>query len=131
MPPLPSRPQRQNIKIIDSDEVQGAGSWVKFKLMSVSERNEYRQLIQASQDLAKENEVSPDRIAANEAALRACMCKFIIGWNWVDDEGNDLPQPQNNPSVIDQLNQLEIELLMGIMLSDGVSAKKNGTLTSQ
>jgi len=42
---------------------------------------------------------------------------YIVGWNWVDDDGKDLPQPQDAPDIFDELTNDEItwltEHLMG------------------
>lgn len=36
------------------------------------------------------------------------MMRFIREWNWVDEHGQPLPQPVDDPSVVEQLTEAEL-----------------------
>ncbi len=88
-------PQRQNVKTVQSEAVQGADSWIKLRSMTVGE--------------AKQLMVEGDDQARGIAALG----KVISGWNWVDDNGAPLPQVSDDPTVIDRLTNDEIQFILG------------------
>lgn len=124
MPPITVRPVRQNIKTIASDALMGRGSWVKFRSMLVAEHTEYQSLIRGSQQLAQSKEATADDFDKNEKRLREIICGCVVEWNWVDNEGQDMPQPFNNPNIIELLTQEELTWLMESLLSSKAETKK-------
>jgi len=85
---------------VDSAEVQGEGSFVLLKRPSWSEMREY---------MEGKNEDDPEIYGKAFAKL------MVIDWNWVDDNGNPLPKPSDNPDVIDQLSIEESTFLMNAL----------------
>lgn len=85
---MPERKNKRTFRV-ESDAVQGEGSFVVFKRLTWEE---YKAL--------------PDGITAGDAAALA-----VVEWNWVDDAGKPLPLPSEQPEIIGQLMQEEIQFL--------------------
>jgi len=79
--------------------LQGAGSYVIFKALTVGEIKEIRET-RTEVDDGDAFEVGLDTIA-----------KHLIGWNWVDDDGDALPLPSEDPEVINLLTDDECTFL--------------------
>lgn len=63
--------------------------------------------------------------AATERHAREKLCQYVLDWNWVDDDGNDLPKPLGNPDVFKKLTGQEIKYLAeAVSGSDDLRAKK-------
>lgn len=101
-------PKRQSVKTHDSDEVQGDGSKVVLSSVKVREIRALRKL---------GDDPNFDEFEGGVALLS----KHIVKWNWVDDEGKPLPQPKEDPDVIDELTNEESEFLVGLL----IGASKN------
>ncbi len=78
-------------RMLDSSEIQGEGSFVKFKNLSIKE------VIQFTQSGGKPT----DKDAADMGM--ALLNQMIIDWNWVDDEDNPLPIPAETPGTLTSL----------------------------
>jgi len=84
---------------VDSSEIQGEGSFVKFRRLNYSEM---RPLLDKSETLLR-----IDIVAAS-----------IVGWNWVDDNGAPIPLPENDPDMMKTvLVQQEINWLIDALTS--------------
>ena len=86
-------PQRQRVKQVKSEEVQGADSWVKIRKPTVAEA---RELLGNAEPGAKFRQV-------------------VLDWNWVDDDGNPLPKPGDVPDITDLLTADEITFINGAL----------------
>ena len=84
---------------VDSTEVQGDDSYVILKAMTYGDSKAYFGRI-TSDDKSEQYQVG------NEL-----LVKMIQEWNWVDDEGNPLPLPKDDPTVLDKLPIEEIVFL--------------------
>ncbi len=104
--------QRQAIYTIKSDAVQGEGSYVKMRAILYGEAKRLRRDIEGMDDDAK--------MAANEALL----ISHVVAWDWVDDEGQPLPIPKDDPAVLDRLTAQELAFL-GEAISGESAASKN------
>src|SRR5690554_2415020 len=99
-------PTRKRIRQINTEELQGEGSFVCVKRVTVGEAEEFR-AINSRKFQAPEGEITPEQLAEQEERFnqqkeddaQEFLSRFIVSWNWVDDEGNPLPQPHNNPEV--------------------------------
>lgn len=96
-------PTRQTTKRAASDKIQGEGSYVIFKRVTVGE---FRSL---------QNEQGEKSLI--EVGLQLIET-HLIDWNWVDDEGKTLPLPSEDPSVIDNLYDEEATFLAEALLGD-------------
>lgn len=90
-------PVRQRIKRFVSNEVQGEGSWIEIRGNTVNENK-------ALQELKDD----PD---AYQAASEENFAARIVRWNWVDDDGNLLPLPSENPDIADALTEWELQFI--------------------
>lgn len=93
-------PKRQSTKRVDSAAVQGAGSWVDVRRIT------YGMGIDA-QSLQGVTETP-----VLDEFNRKLITYLVAGWNWVDEDGNELPLPEAAPSVIDGLLDTEVLWLM-------------------
>lgn len=90
--------ERQATRRVPSESVQGEGSFVVFAKMKWGEAKKIR--AQAKDPEVDETEFMQD-----------CLVKYIKDWDWVDDDGNRLPVPKDDPGVIDELTAQEIKFL--------------------
>lgn len=119
-------PERQRTKKHDSKEVQGAGSYVIIRAITVKGAKLLQK--QAAQPVIPDDASAADwlRIESEHAELVAqltneFMADSIMEWNWVDDEGKPLAQPKDDPTVLDELTPEEIGFLSDHM--GGMGAK--------
>jgi len=71
---------------VATESVQGEGSWVELRGTTVGE-------VRA----ARAGELDDDQL----------ILKHVVGWNWVDDKGHDLPLPKDEPGIVDTLTAEE------------------------
>ena len=89
---------------IKTPEIQGDDSWVEVIPFVVEER-----------------------FSLPKAFDRRDMLKrHVIGWNWVDGDGEALAQPADDPEVFNQLTTFELVALSDVVLGfPGVDDLKN------
>lgn len=104
-------PERQRVRKLPSPAVQGADSWVQIKAITVGEAKRLQRLSGAD-----ESEV--------DAASRKLMSEYVLDWNWVDDVGNPLPKPHENPDVFDFLTPAEVQFIANALGGGGDDKKK-------
>lgn len=98
-------PQRKSVRKLDAREIQGEGAWVKVSAVKVGEIRKIRKLREKEEGDSFERSLD---LAA----------KHILSWNLVDDDGNPLPQPQKDPSVIDDLTEEEATWIILRLMSN-------------
>jgi len=76
---------------VSTESVQGEGSYVELRGVTVGESR-----------AARAGELDDD------ALIRA----HVTGWNWVDDEGNPLPQVADEPDVVALLTAEEARVIV-------------------
>lgn len=103
---------RQNIKRVASEAVQGEGSWVSVKALTLGE----------SKQIAAEVEAAADNQAVRIALTERLIQDRVVAWTWVDDEGNDLPLPKDSPDVVDMLTTDEV-LFLGRAINGSIDPK--------
>lgn len=96
-------PKRQSVKKHDTSEVQGEDSYAVLSAVKVKEIRVIRKLAKTENFDEFEGGVS-------------LLAKHVIGWNWVDDDGEPLPIPKDNPEVIDELTDDESKFLVNLMM---------------
>lgn len=124
--------QRQRSQRVSSEVVQGKGSYVIVRRLTLDEARQYQQ------EASSEYEVNDDLSDAENKALQAAfnearevrsrelLSRFIIEWDWVDDDGNPLPQPKTDPDVFLKLTDLEFQFLSRC-LTDMSELEKKGS----
>jgi len=130
---MPSRKVKKRIK---TEEVQGKDSYVVMTSLKVYEmrslrkkqadsrkqRNDYQKTLQAYSAALESGKTTadlvipeePDYIDPVEEGLEL-LKQHVIEWNWVDDEGEPLPQPKDDPEVIYQMTDDETKFLTEIL----------------
>ena len=104
--------KRQNVRKTMTPNLQGPGSFVEFKRFTYGESKAIREAAAAHAD---------DENWQQEESLRV-LAEHLIAWNWVDDDGNALPLPKDDPAVLDQLTDEEVKFLIGLF-GDKTDAK--------
>lgn len=85
-------PERINKKFrkVDSADVQGEGSWVIVRNIGFE--------IIKSQNITELQNSDQNMDLAYQAAK-----SILYEWNWVNDEGEPMPQPKDNRDIFDEL----------------------------
>lgn len=91
-------PKRQNLRRFPSEEVQGEDSYVVVSRLTVGEAREADRLRKADDTDSFE-------------AISKFYRDHVHAWNWVDDDGEPLPLPKDDPAVIDMLTDREFEFV--------------------
>jgi len=95
-------PQRKSARRLDSTEVQGEGSWVELR------RPKGRDIKAA---MRRSTETADAEALEKYDASQELLRDHVMAWNWVDDDGEPLAQPQEGPEVWDELTIQEIKFL--------------------
>lgn len=103
-------PERQNRRRVSSPAVQGEDSWIEITRLTMKEARE----IEAKKD-------DPDVDAYTEVAK--IFQRYIVGWNWVNDDGVPLPLPKDNIDVIGDLTDQEFEFISEALTGDEAKQK--------
>jgi len=106
-------PKRKNIFRVDSGEVQGEDSYVVLRRPSWGAQKLFDQALQ-EQNVVEMTE-----------KIERLLCECIKEWNWVDDDGNPLPTPHEDPSVLDRLVDTEITFLIQTLQRSARKKRKN------
>jgi hypothetical protein len=105
-------PQRNREKIVYGGP-QGDDAFVKLRMPTTEEIN-------AFQRISAEQSGTLDEL---ESAAREHIAKFILEWNYVDDDGAPLPQPHNNPDVFEQILGVEFQHIYAAWLGKDTATK--------
>jgi len=104
---MPERKNKSQRKV-ESDQVQGEGSYVIIRTPTLEDvRNLW--------DAGIED-------GSSEFGFKM-LEKIVIDWNWVDDEGKPLPNPIENPSMIEHLPIQELVFLLNAAGLRGLAQK--------
>lgn len=103
-------PRRVSIKTVNAEEIQGEGAYIKFTPLKVKEIREIR----GARD-------DPDRDSF-EAGMEM-LTRHVAEWNLVDDEGQPLPLPSEDPEVINDLTDEEATFM--VLQLTGSDQQKN------
>lgn len=122
--------QRLRERRVNSEVVQGAHSYVRIKRITLDEAREFREkgreTFTPDPDLTDEqnDQAKIDFDNAREVTAREQISKYIIEWDWVDDDGKPMPQPLNNPDAFKSLTDLEWAFLQGALTDTSDLEKK-------
>ena len=96
---------------VDSEKVQGEGSFVVIKRMT------WGDLEPLTQDAGEKQDM--------RAIAAEFMPRLVVDWNWVDDNDSPLPKPADNPEIIKALPTEELTFLLEAVELLKVTAPKN------
>lgn len=105
-------PERQSGQRI-ATPIQGDDAWVRIKRIQVG------QWLQLQEDGG-----SRSLAEATRRGLEI-LRDHVLEWNWVDDDGNPLPQPKDDPDVINRLTDEEALALINIIQGPTPERLKN------
>lgn len=103
-------PKRRGIRRIDSDAIQGEGSWIEVDSLTVKE-------VKALRKQAKKEDY--DNFDAGVDLVK----KHVIGWNWVDYDNKKLPVPKSRPSIVETLTVQEVNFLAEALMGEDEASK--------
>lgn len=103
-------PKRRRVVRHASNEVQGEGSWVIVAALTVAEMRAFRK---------RADEEDFDAFELGVEVLKT----HVYTWNWVDDDGEPFPQPEDDSSVIDLLTDDEVDFLSARIQGSEAKAK--------
>jgi hypothetical protein len=92
-------------KRVDASEVQGEGAWVEIRARTYGESKRYFEMAEKG-------------ALTNAAALEEneiLIAKHVIAWNWVDENGDEMPLPSSDPSVLMGLTTDEAHFLTRVI----------------
>lgn len=123
-------PQRITVRRVPTSEVQGEGSWVEVRavtvgdIMNVYERQEEQSkaTYRLGSFLARVFALFKRKTTSRSQIYRDfCygIIKQVSAWNWVDADGNPLPQPTESPRVVELLTDPEVVCLMQAVYGSG------------
>jgi hypothetical protein len=92
--------KHKQYRTIATDDVQGEGSYVKIKMLSLKQVMD-KAGIGGGQD---------EQAAAD--AMLDVLDEMVVDWNWVDDDDNPLPLPADAPGTIASLPFQEANYLL-------------------
>ena len=103
-------PKRRRVVRHASNEVQGDGSWAITAALNVAEMRAFRK---------RADEEDFDAFELGVEVLKT----HVYTWNWVDDDDVPLPQPEDDPEVIDLLTDDEVGFLSARIQGSEAEAK--------
>lgn len=127
-------PERRSVRRVPTVEVQGDGSWVEIRNVTVGDILGAQQRIEehnhATSGLwfklgqllgkifhwfVRERDLTPSEIYREFVYL---VIGRVTAWNWVDKDGKPLPNPREHPEVVERLTDEEIRFLRGIVFEN-------------
>lgn len=90
---------------VDSEDVQGEGSYVLLRRPNWKAMREALAVFQAAGGDANEE-------YAGLMMIDALLPGMIVEWNWTDEDGEALPLPSTDRTVLDDLEPIEGLLLV-------------------
>ena len=123
---MTNKPKRKRIVRVFTDDVQGKGSWALVAKLTVREMRENRARITAEQDqMLKDGEITAKVTDNQFEAGIDLIRRHVKDWNWVDDDGEPLPNPKDKPEIVDDLTDEELKALGGAILGREVEVKNS------
>lgn len=111
-------PKRIKVRKVETPELQGDDSWVTLQSPTMEEYEAFGTVLKSAQAENDEN------------AVYQQLSKFVIEWNWVDDDDVPLPQPHDNPDVFRKLTGAELGFLSRSLQSTSDVWQKKAVKTS-
>lgn len=106
----------------DASSVQGEGAYVKLRSMSVGavldqmrQRETEGRLLNRIARVFRRLFRRESLPSVRTEQFLAERLRFVAAWNWVDDQGQPLPLPQDDPLVLSRLTQEEIGFIVACL----------------
>lgn len=101
-------PQRKSTLRVSCEPVQGEDSYVVLRRITLGEAKKFRTL-DGTPDFDRMSFLAP----------------HILDWNWVDDDGEPLPLPSTDSTVLDVLTDAEVAFLVNALRGPQEGELKN------
>jgi len=110
--------QRQSLRTFDTSGVQGEGSWIKLRPMTVGEVLERQRQGELRDNWRYKlgrwlgrvlRRRPPDSVILRRNLMTTAL--YVRDWNWVDDRGEPLPLPADDSSVLEHLLPAEMRCI--------------------
>lgn len=98
---------------IPTPEVQGPDSYIVLRTLRRGDAT-LEDLLEGAGGSASLS----DSMSFNDKVVTACL----VEWNWVDDDGEPLPLPSDDPEVLNRLYAPEYQLLVQ-RVTDGINVQ--------
>lgn len=113
-------PERKVSQKVETPDIQGDDSYIVLRPMTVGE---VLSLQRDAEQTARKRRGLRGLLARRKKLSQADIYQsfvrrvlsYVADWNWVDDHGQPLPKPRDNPNVAALLTNLELEGLIGII----------------
>lgn len=111
---------------------QGSDAFFVFRHLTVGESQKYGPRVRAPFEGDPDDEVALTEHNQAEDALvlehnLERLSTIVLDWNWVDDNDDPLPKPENNPDVFRQLNGPEMNFISDSLTGNDETEKKGRT----
>jgi hypothetical protein len=123
--------KRQGLRTFDTSDVQGDGSWIKLRSMTVGEVLDLRRETEARANFryrvgAWLGRLVRRRPPESEIMRRnlARTIQYVKAWNWVDDLGEPLPLPTEDRRVLERLTAEEMGVVSECVNGDRQSEEQ-------
>ena len=111
-------PERTSTRTFKTEAVQGPDSWISLRAATVGEIMDGMRQREGRDNWRYRLGVFLGRILRRRPSDADLTLQFlrrniqyVRAWNWVDDLGNPLPSPADDPSVLECLTEDEIALI--------------------
>lgn len=123
--------KRQNNNKIDTKHLQGEGSYIILKALTVDQWNQRQKLVAESNKVIGDETRDPEErkriLQDNERQLNAIHAQLVIAWDWVDDDDKPLPLPSSDPDVWQRLTMREVSFIIEHIEKSATEQKKDET----
>lgn len=117
-------PERIGSRTVATEDVQGPGSWVQIRPATVGEILARQREVEQRDNVwykigvflgrvvgalgLRKRETSSDRTSI----FAYWAIDYVKAWNWVNGDGEPLPSPEDDPSVVERLTQDELTAIV-------------------
>lgn len=104
-------PQRKRVRRFDASSVQGDGAWIEVAQLTVGEARKAEEI---------------RRIGDEDSFLTILELyqRHVISWNWVDDDGESMILPKEDPAIVDGLTADEFSFIGDCLAGSEEDQKK-------
>lgn len=124
-------PERKGTRTFDTSDVQGEGSWVQIRAMTVGEVLASQREVEARDNLLYKVGAFLGRLVRHRPPqseltrqFLARSLQYVQAWNWVDSAGEPLPAPAEDPRVLERLTNDEMALIVACVRGERQSEER-------
>lgn len=112
---------RNSFAIFDSSQANAPGTAVKIKFPTWGQQKQWLDMFNPEK---MRDAAGDETLAQQQMDMQIEMMQdLILEWNWIDDDGLELPLPKDDPSVVERLTDAEIYFLAECLRSNQPNTK--------